>query len=96
MEMHPASSMMTKGHWAVTGEGLPIGAHMTIKIIEDGPDIVLTQSEAEHLRRQWTKCCQYHVDPPTFEEFVRGRKNTAGSRQSIFGRGLRASPDLKS
>lgn len=47
---------------------------MTIRIIEDGPDIILTRGEAERLRKEWQKVCQYNVEPPTFEEFVRSRK----------------------
>lgn len=56
---------------------------MTIKIIEDGPDIFLTRSEEQHLRREWEKCCQYTVDPPTFEEFVRSRVESKKRRTAL-------------
>lgn len=47
---------------------------MTIKIIPDGDTITLTESEHARLMRKYQKHCMYHVDPPTFEEFVRGQR----------------------
>jgi uncharacterized protein YciU (UPF0263 family) len=48
---------------------------MSIKIIKDGADIVLTQSEYLRLMREYERCISFMVDPPTFEEWVRGRAN---------------------
>jgi hypothetical protein len=55
---------------------------MTINIIPDGPPITLTASEADRLHREWQKCCQYTVNPPTFEEFVRTEKRRRDSPSS--------------
>ena len=44
---------------------------MSIKIIEDGPEIVLTQSEYARLAREYKRAVMMMVDPPTFEEWVR-------------------------
>lgn len=44
---------------------------MTIKIVEDGPDIVLTRSEHRRYMEAYRNFCKFHVSPPSFEEFVR-------------------------
>lgn len=46
---------------------------MTIRLVTE-PDIHLTQSEFERYRREWERMAMFMVDPPSFEEFVRTRK----------------------
>lgn len=50
---------------------------MAIKIIEDGPPIVMTRSEYERLVRAWHQECTHCVNPPPFEEWVRDQKARA-------------------
>lgn len=48
---------------------------MTIRIIADGPDITLTESEYARLQLEYEKAFMYYSGvPPTFEEWVRGQK----------------------
>lgn len=45
---------------------------MSIKIIDDGPEIVLTQSEHERLLSEYQKAMQYYAGPYiSFETWVR-------------------------
>lgn len=46
---------------------------MTIRVIPDPGEIVLTASEHAHLQREWQAACAFTTRPPTFEEFVRSR-----------------------
>lgn len=46
---------------------------MAIKIIDE-PDIYLTAAENERLLRDWERMCQYTLDPPSFESYVRSKK----------------------
>ena len=49
---------------------------MAIKIVEDGPDITLTQSQHNRFRQEYAKAFQMYSGPvPTFEEYVRSRLN---------------------
>ena len=60
---------------------------MSIRIIEDGPEITLTESEAAHLRREWQQANSFTTRPSTFEEFVRSRK----TRERLdLARGIRS------
>ena len=46
---------------------------MTIKVIEDGEDIVLTRSEMERLQREWEQSQRYTTEPQSFESWLRGQ-----------------------
>lgn len=46
---------------------------MSIRIIEDGPEIVLPRSEYERLNREWQENCRYMVGAPSFETWLRSR-----------------------
>jgi len=47
---------------------------MSIKIVEDGPEVVLTRSEHTRLQHEYQKAFMMYSGPvPTFEEFVRQR-----------------------
>lgn len=49
---------------------------MTIRIVEDGPDITLTRSQHNRLRQEYEKAFQMFIGHlPTFEEYVRSRLN---------------------
>ena len=50
---------------------------MAIKIIDEKPDIYLTQAEHDRLLREYQQFCMFHSAPPSFEEYVRqDRKRT--------------------
>lgn len=53
---------------------------MSIKIVDEKPDIYLTQTEHDCLRIEYDKMVMFMVDPPSFEEFVRQRKAVRYSR----------------
>lgn len=53
---------------------------MSIRIIEDGPEITLTRSEYERLLGEWRTSCTYSAKPLSFEEWVRNRQKP---RQAI-------------
>ena len=43
---------------------------MRIRIV-DNPEIVITESQRRMYQQKWERLCQYHVNPPSFEEYVR-------------------------
>lgn len=57
---------------------------MGIKIIDE-PDIYLTREEHERARREYEKCCSMMVDPPSFETWVRRRKESATIKMPYSG-----------
>jgi hypothetical protein len=48
---------------------------MSIKIIEDGPEIVLTRTEHEVLYREWEESQKFTSAPASFETWLRRKKN---------------------
>lgn len=48
---------------------------MSIRIIEDGPEITLTRSEHERLIREWHQVNMYSSRPMSFEDYVRMVQN---------------------
>lgn len=64
---------------------------MSIKIIEDGPPIVMKRSEYERAAQEYLSATSYMVNPPSFEEWVRSRqaeaKRSADSFGGLFKRG---------
>lgn len=42
---------------------------MSIEIIED--TIRISRADYDKYKREWEKACQYRVDPPTLEAFIR-------------------------
>jgi len=53
---------------------------MSIRIIDEKPDIYLTQSEHDRLMREWRQACMFMVNPPNFEEYVRSHRKPVGIR----------------
>lgn len=49
---------------------------MSIRIIEE-PELVLTRQEYDRLYREYLQTVMFMVDPPSFEQFLRGRAATA-------------------
>ena len=48
---------------------------MSIKIIPDGPEITLTESEYARLQAEYNQAFMFYAGiPPTFEEWVRQHK----------------------
>lgn len=56
---------------------------MSIRIIEDEPEIVLTRSEHARLQREWQASQQMTVMPQDFETWLRGGRTP--STLSVFG-----------
>lgn len=58
---------------------------MTIRIVPDGPDIELTESEYARLRGEYAKAFSHFAGiPPTFEEWVRSRKQKLLNETRVF------------
>ena len=54
---------------------------MSIRIVEDLPEVVLTRSEYDRLHREWRSTQSYTTHPQDFESWVRGRSATS----TVFG-----------
>jgi hypothetical protein len=71
---------------------------MAIKIIDDGPEIVITRSEHVRLSREYQQVTSFMVDPPTFEDFVRSRAQSraasvASAAEMLRNQGLDLNSD---
>ena len=47
---------------------------MAIRIIDDQPDVVLTRAEHDRLQQEYQQNMMFMVNPPSFEEWVRSRR----------------------
>lgn len=57
---------------------------MAIKIMEE-PDIHLSRDEHDRLRQEYERRCQFMVDPPSFEKWVRSYKDNTVTIRSVRG-----------
>ena len=59
---------------------------MTIRIIEDGPEIAMTRSEHNRLMAEYAEAFMFYAGtPPTFEDWVRQRGTGTVTTTIVLG-----------